>query len=156
MHWRVGYRLPAHKSGPGRPGLASTNQNLYHARGAVRVTCTAVVVFGLKVCIMACEVCTWEVREKSCVGVEAVFLQPLLCVLDGRGGTQLLLLLLLRTETQRMSTHGQKHVFKILYILIQVKWCIKLLLYILIFMFWSNITSLAVMYLQELSQVEFL
>ena len=40
MHWRVWFHLPAHKSEPGRPGLASTNQNL-HNKWEGMVTCTA-------------------------------------------------------------------------------------------------------------------
>lgn len=33
---------------------------------------------------------TWEIRKESCVGVEAIFQQPLLRVLYGGGGAQLL------------------------------------------------------------------
>lgn len=35
-------------------------------------------------------VCTWEMRKESSVGVKTVFQQPLLCVLYGGSGAQLL------------------------------------------------------------------
>lgn len=89
MHWRVWSHLLAHKFGPGRPGLASINQNLRNESKGRWVVQRPFqhYIYGLSACD---SVCTWEIRKESRVGVEAIFQQPLLCILYGGSWAQLL------------------------------------------------------------------